>query len=143
MPTTDQFTLRNTASEFIQKSHIAALDVSYDLSSRWSIGGKYAYRLGEISVDRVDPEFFDNTARLYVVRSDYRFAEHWEALVEARVLQMPDLDEERRGSLVAVSRRIGDNFKVGLGYNFTDFSSDLTDLSFDHRGTFLNLTGAF
>jgi hypothetical protein len=32
--------------------------------------------------------------------------------------------------------------KVGVGYNFTDFSDDLTDLSFDHRGAFLNVTGA-
>jgi hypothetical protein len=29
--------------------------------------------------------------------------------------------------------------KVGIGYNFTDFSDDLTDLSFDHNGVFPNL----
>jgi hypothetical protein len=41
-----------------------------------------------------------------------------------------------------VSRYLNPRFKAGLGYNFTDFSDDLTDLSFDHRGVFLNLTGA-
>jgi hypothetical protein len=32
--------------------------------------------------------------------------------------------------------------KLGVGYNFTDFSDDLTDLNFDDRGAFLNVTGA-
>ena len=31
--------------------------------------------------------------------------------------------------------------KAGAGYNFTDFSDDLTDLSYDHRGAFINLIG--
>ena len=26
-------------------------------------------------------------------------------------------------------------------YNFTDFSDDLTDLSYDHQGAFVNLIG--
>jgi hypothetical protein len=31
--------------------------------------------------------------------------------------------------------------KVGAGYNFTDFSDDLTDLSYKHQGVFVNLIG--
>ena len=45
------------------------------------------------------------------------------------------------GALTAVSRYLGDNLKIGLGYNFADFSDDLTDLDYDHQGFFLNLTG--
>jgi flagellar motor protein MotB len=143
VPTSDQLTLNGSAAEFVQKSHVASVDVTYDLTRRWSIGGKYAYRLGEISLDRVDPEYFDNSASLYVLRADYRFRENWELLMETRLLDMPDLDEQRQGALFAISRNVGDHFKVGAGYNFTDFSSDLTDLSFDHHGMFLNFTGAF
>ena len=142
VPTTDQITLRSTAAEFIQKSHVGAVDLTYDLTPRWSIGGKYAHRRGEMSLTRDNPEFFDNTADLYVVRADFRFKENWEGLVEGRVLDMPDLDDKRSGTLVVVSRYLNAHFKVGAGYNFTDFSDDLTDLSFDHRGVFLNLTGA-
>ncbi|HET9308125.1 MAG TPA: OmpA family protein, partial [Candidatus Sulfotelmatobacter sp.] len=50
VPTTDQFGLQQTATDFLQKSHIAALDVTYDLTANWSVGGKYAYRLGEASL---------------------------------------------------------------------------------------------
>jgi len=142
VPTTDQISLSNIAAEFIQKSHIAAVDVTYDISQRFTIGGKYAYRLGMVSLDRENPEFYDNNASLYVVRGDYRFREHWEFLLEGRLLHMPDLDERRAGALATVSRYVGDHLKVGLGYNFTDFSDDMTDLSFSHQGVFLSLTGS-
>ncbi len=142
VPTSAQITLQNIAAEFIQKSHIAAVDVSYDVTPRFTVGGKYAYRLGQVSLDRENPEFFDNNASLYVIRGDYRFRKDWEILLEARLLDMPDLNESRAGALAGVSRYFGDHVKVGLGYNFTDFSDNLTDLSFDHHGVFLNLTGS-
>jgi len=142
VPTTDQITLQNIAAEFIQKSHIAAIDVTYDLTPKFTIGGKYAYRLGQVSLDREDPTFFENNANLYVLRGDYKFRDNWEFMAEVRMLDMPDLSESRSGVLATVSRYLGDHLKVGLGYNFTDFSDDLTELSFDHQGVFLNVTGS-
>jgi flagellar motor protein MotB len=141
VPTTDQVVAQNIAAEFIQKSHIAALDLSYDLTPSWSIGGKYAYRRGEVSLDREDPEFFANAAHLFVVRADWRFRKAWEGLAEMRTLELPDVSERRSGALVAVYRYFGDHVKIGAGYNFTDFSEDLTDLSYDHQGAFINLIG--
>jgi flagellar motor protein MotB len=140
-PTTDQVASVNTPVEYLQKSHIAALDLTYDLTADWSIGGKYAYRLGQASLDREDPEFFDNSAHLLVLRTDWRFRKDWESLVEARVLDLPDVDERRSGALVAVYRYLGEHLKVGAGYNFTDFSDDLTDLSYDYQGAFVNVIG--
>ncbi len=57
------------------------------------------------------------------------------------MLEMSDINERRSGALAAVSRYLGDHLKIGIGYNFTDFSDDLTDLSYDHHGAFLNVTG--
>ncbi|HET9693995.1 MAG TPA: hypothetical protein VFP48_06400, partial [Steroidobacteraceae bacterium] len=141
VPTTDQVTYVDTAAEFIQKSHIAALDLTYELTPNWSIGGKYAYRLGQVSLDREDPEFFDNSAHLLVLRADWRFLEDWEAVTEARMLDLPDVEQQRSGALVGVYRSMGQHLKLGVGYNFTDFSDDLTDLSYDHQGAFLNVVG--
>ena len=143
VPTTDQLTLSSMAAEFIQKSHVGAVDLTYDLTPRWSIGGKYAHRRGELSLTRDNPEFFDNTADL--LRRSHGLPLQGELgrhASKARVLEMPDLSDKRSGALVVVSRYLNPHFKVGVGYNFTDFSDDLTDLSFDHRGVFLNLTGA-
>ncbi|HEX7962550.1 MAG TPA: OmpA family protein [Terriglobales bacterium] len=138
VPTTDQVTAQNTASEFIQKSHIASLDLTYDLTAKWSIGGQYAHRLGQISLDRVQTEFFDSPAHLGVLRLDYRFHTEWESLAEVRMLDLPNISQRRRGALAAVYRYLGKNLKVGTGYNFTDFSDDLTDLKYNHRGVFVN-----
>ena len=61
--------------------------------------------------------------------------------MEARTLELPDVNETRTGALLAVYRYLGENLKVGAGYNFTDFSEDLTDLSYDHQGVFINVIG--
>ncbi len=142
VPTTDQVTLQNIPAQFIQKSHVAALDVTYDFNKYFSLGGKYAFRLSQVSLDRDDPHFFDNNAHLYIVRGDYRFLKNWEGTVEGRMLDLTDLDERKIGSLFTIYRYLGDNMKVGVGYNFTDFSDDLTDLSYDHQGVFFNLVGS-
>jgi hypothetical protein len=142
LPTAGQRTSANAVADYIQKSHIGAIDVNYDLTSKWTIGGKYAYRLGEMSLSRDDPQYFDNSAALYILRTDYRFREKWELMVEGRLLDMTDISEHSAGTLVTVSRYLGEHFKVGVGYNFTNFSDDLTDLNYDAKGFFLNLTGA-
>jgi hypothetical protein len=121
---------------------VASLDVSYDLTPKWSVGGKYAFRRGEVSLDRVNPNFFANDAHLVILRTDYRFWKDWEVLAEGRMLGLLNLDERRSGALFSISRYLGDHFKVGIGYNFTDFSEDLTDLGYDHHGFFLNFTGS-
>ena len=142
LPAAGQVTPQDTAAQFIQKSRIVSVDVTYDLTQQWSLGGKYAYRIGEASLDRVNPQFFDNTADLYIVRIDWHFHQEWEATIEGRALTMPDLKQTRSGALVAVYRHLGKHVKAGLGYNFTNFSEDLTDLSFRSHGIFMNVVGA-
>ncbi|HEX7286969.1 MAG TPA: flagellar motor protein MotB, partial [Candidatus Angelobacter sp.] len=141
VPTTDQLGLQNTAAQFLQKSHIAALDLTYDLTANWSVGSKYAYRLGEVSLDRVQSSFFANAAQLAALRLDWRFLKQWDSLVEVRTLDLPDINQSRRGILAAIYHHIGKNLKAGVGYNFTDFSDDLTDLRYNHKGVFVNLIG--
>jgi hypothetical protein len=62
-------------------------------------------------------------------------------LAEVRTLYLPDLNQDRRGALVAIYRHITKNLKAGVGYNFTNFSDDLTDLKYNHKGVFVNLIG--
>jgi hypothetical protein len=142
-PTAGHVGAENTPTEFIQKSCIAALDLNYDLTPAWTVGGKYAYRLGQVSLDRVNPVFFDNTARLGILRLDWRFLKNWEVMAEGRMLDLPDVSQRKIGALGAIYRYLGKHLKVGAGYNFTDFSDDLTDLNYDHQGAFFNLVGSF
>jgi hypothetical protein len=141
VPAADQLSPSGSGSGVIQRSHIAAADVMYDLTPRWTVGGKYAYRLGEVSQDRADREFFDSRAHLYVLRADWHFVHRWDALVEGRMLDLPDAGDRLGGALVGIYRHIGNHIKVGAGYNFSKFSDDLTDLDYDHQGLFINVIG--
>jgi len=97
--------------------------------------------MGQESLDRVHPNFFDNAARLAVLRVDWRFLKQWEGLAEVRTLDLPDVSQRRSGALAAIYHHIGKNLKAGVGYNFTDFSDNLTDLKYNHKGVFVNLIG--
>jgi hypothetical protein len=143
MPSADQVTGTNTASDYIQRSHIGAVDVMYDLMPRLSVGGKYAHRYGQVAQDRENPEYFDSRAHLYVLRADWHFVHRWDALIEGRWLDLPDAQDSRSGVLVAIYRHLGNHIKVGVGYNFSDFSDDLTQLDYKHQGLFINLIGKY
>ncbi len=139
VPTAEQNA--GTDAGVVQRSHIGSLDVMYDLTTRWTLGGKYAYRYGQVAQDREDPEFFESRAHLCVLRADWHFVHRWDALFEARRLDLPDAQDSRSGTLVGIYRQVGNHLKLGLGYNFTDFSDDLTQLDYRHHGLFINLVG--
>ncbi|HET7526362.1 MAG TPA: OmpA family protein [Burkholderiaceae bacterium] len=143
LPSSGQELVPNTAATYIQKSHIVSVDAIYDLTRSWSVGGKYARRMGQISQDRVNPVFFDSTADLYIARADWHVMRKWDLTIEGRVLSVRQANDTRSGALVAVYRHLSDNVKLGAGWNFTDFSDDLTNLSFTHRGAFINMVAMF
>ena len=144
LPSSAQVTATGVNVDFAQRSHVFSVDGSYDIKSWLTVGGKYAYRLGELRLSR-DPSapWFDSRSDFIAGRIDIRFVEGWEMLAEARRLSVSEADDARVGGLIAVYRQLDDNLKFGVGYNFTDFSDDLTDLSFDEDGIFINVLSVF
>ena len=126
-----------------QRSHVISLDGTYDINEILSIGGKYGFRYGEISANRVGDDFTKSTAHLGVLRADLHIVKNWDAVVEGRVLHLPEAKSTRYGAFAAVYRHFGDHLKLGVGYNFADFSDDLTDLTYDDQGVFINVIGKF
>lgn len=144
--TTDGTTtpISTTGIDYQQRSQVLAADVTYDLSPRWTVGGKYAWRQGELRASRDDSApWFQSSAELAVLRLDWKVVRRWDWLVELRTLRAKELGDRRSGWLTAGYYHLNENFKVGLGYNFTDFSDDLTDLDYRSRGWFLNMLGKF
>jgi hypothetical protein len=130
--------------DFAQRSTIVAVDGTYQVTPRLDVGAKVAYRLGELRPSRdSSAPWFDSQALFLALRADYRVVKEWDVVVEARRLSVKEADEVRTGGLVAVYRHLGDHVKIGAGFNFTDFSDDLSDLSYDDRGFFLNVIGKF
>lgn len=125
-----------------QESHVFSIDANYDLNTHWTLGGKFGFRLSESAADDTSP-FVQNNAWLGVINARYHMVHEWDALIEARTLRTELAQTTQYGLLGAVYRHIGDNFKLGVGYNFGRFSDDLTDLTHDDRGVFVNLVAKF
>jgi len=133
-----------------QRSHIISADVNYDLTPWLTVGAKYGFRYGEVRY-RTDgspsapfeDEWQASSAHLGILRADLHLVKSWDVLLEGRMLAMPEADTVDYGALVALYRHIGNNFKVGVGYNFGRFSDDLRDLTLDDKGVFVNAVGKF
>jgi hypothetical protein len=125
-----------------QKSHVFSIDATYDLSDRWEVGGKVGLRLSESAPDAATP-LAQNDASLLVVNARYNLTYQWDVLLEARHLRATQAGLSDTGGLVTVSRQIGENFNLGLGYNFDAASDDLTDLTRERSGVFVNLVAKF
>lgn len=129
-------------AQYDQRSQVASLEGVFALGDRWSLAPKLATRWGEYRLGRGVGEWLDSRADFMALQLRYHLPGAWDALAEVRQLDAR-LGGTRRGGLLGVDRQIGGNFKIGVGYNFTDFSDDLTDLEYDHRGFFLNLAGFY
>ncbi len=135
--------ITNSVIDYSQKSHVFDVDSIYDVTPWLSIGAKVGARLGEVSPSRTTENWFSSDAELFVLRADLHLVREWDALIEARRLQSHTTDDSRSGFLVGLYRHITDNVKIGAGYNFTNFSDDLTDQSYRSRGWFVNAITKF
>jgi hypothetical protein len=142
LPGTDQVTVDGTTNGDYQRSHILSADFIYDLTDIVSVGAKYGMRYGQTR-PRAGGVWVDNIAHLAVARADINVARAWDVLLEGRMLWSPTSDSTQLGVLAALYRHMGDNFKVGVGYNFGRFSDDLADLTADDHGVFINAVGKF
>jgi hypothetical protein len=132
------------AADYSQRSKVLAMDTIYDLRPWLSVGAKFGYRWGALKSNKVsDSPWFDSSANLWVLRSDLHLTREWDASLEWRRLAAKEAGDARSGALLAVYRRVGDHFKVGAGYNFTNFSDSLTDMSYRYKGWFVNAISTF
>ena len=143
LPSPGQVSPNNSRIDYAQKSQVFSVDAIYDLYPWLSVGGKYGVRWGELRETKVRGEWFTSRADLLILRADWHFVKEWDAHVEARKLRAREAEDSRAGFLVGIYRHVGEGIKVGVGYNFTRFSDDLTDLSYRSRGWFLNILGTF
>lgn len=134
----------NGTVDYAQRSHVLAVDATYDLTPKWTIGGKYAYRLGELRYSRDDSaDWFSSEGQLLILRGDWHVVKEWDATLEWRYRSENAANDSRHGLLGAVYRHVNQNVKLGVGYNGTEFNDDVTDLDYDANGWFINLVGKY
>ena len=125
-----------------QRTHVFSVDAEYDLNPNWSIGAKFGARWSETSLAAGQP-FERNDAYLAVVNTRWHFAHKWDGVLEVRHFEAKQAGVSETSVVGAVYRHVGENVKIGIGYNAGSFSDDLTDLTADDKGIFLNVIAKF
>lgn len=125
----------------VQRSTVASVEGSYDLDPQWTVGAKLGYRASETGADTAS--LSANDAWLAVANARYHVGFKWDVLIEGRYFEATDAGFSDTGFLAAVYRHVGDHAQIGVGYNFGSFSDDLTDLTTDDGGAFVNIIAQF
>ena len=124
-----------------ERLHVLSTEVLYDINKRWELGAKVGIRYGQIRLNRNGEDWFDYGAKLGLIRARYHLNHKWDGIMEYRALATVDGDDLRQGALIGFDYHINNNLKIGAGYNFTDFSDDLTDLDYENRGWYFRILG--
>lgn len=142
LPSPGQLSASGTVSTYEQRSHVLSVDGIYDVVPKLSVGGKLGYRFGELrDTSLAGGKWFSSRAWLAIARTDWHVVHEWDVMGELRYLSAQEAGDAKSGALVGVYRHINRYVKLGVGYNFTDFSDDLTNLDYKSRGWFVNMIG--
>ena len=126
-----------------EKSHILSAQMSYQLNSKWTFGSQVSMKMYGIRTDRDAGDWYERKLYLGALRANYHLIKNWDAMVEAHLLSIEDAGM-KKGFLVGVYRDVGEHVKMGVGYNFTDFSDDLTQSNdYQAGGWFINIIGQY
>ncbi|MBU9889392.1 MAG: hypothetical protein KTQ49_05960 [Candidatus Omnitrophica bacterium] len=128
---------------FDQAAHIVSADIAYDLNRYFGLVEKVAFKRSIVNTSS-NTAVAGNTF-LSANRINFHVTRKWDLAVEYRILwQSASLDTLKHGALVEIDREFYEYVRLGIGYNFTDFSDDLRDTnSFRSQGPFVRMTGKF
>ncbi len=135
-------------ANYRQRSLIGEADAIFQVTKNFDVGAKYGVKVGEVTSCRTCTDWYGSNIHLLVGRVDWHVVKNWDALLEGRAMWQGNVGNSgesaiRLGALAAVYRHVGDNLKVGGGYNFGSFDDNLTDVSFDKQGLFINAIAKF
>lgn len=143
VPTAGQLDGIGRVADYAQKSQVVSIDTIWDVKPWLSLGFKYGLRVGKLRMNKTEGEWFSSRADLMVLRADWHWVNEWDIVTEVRNLRAKEARDARAGALVGVYKHVAKHVKVGAGYNFTNYSDDLTDLSYRSRGWFINVLSTF
>ncbi|QOW24192.1 hypothetical protein INQ43_10840 [Lysobacter sp. H23M47] len=129
-------------ADYDQRSQVLSLEGVYKHDQHWEYAAKLARREGEVRYGRGTGAWADSATTFAAGQVRYELIQKWHALAEYRWLDV-DNGGTKQGWLAGVDRDINRNFRLGVGYNFTDFSDDLTNFDYHHKGWFINLVGSY
>ncbi|MCY4046173.1 MAG: hypothetical protein OXE99_14010, partial [Cellvibrionales bacterium] len=129
-----------------EKAHIFETESIYDLNQYVDIGAKAAWKKTDETFVRADNSRLplENDIYLLALSSSYHLMNSWDVMGEYHWKADRNSDDVLQGALVSVNKLIGKNLKLGIGYNFSDFTDDLVHKdNYEAHGFFINMLGTF
>ena len=123
-------------------TQVASIEWSFDITPRLEWVEKEALKTTEEKVGDRSPVKTSTTLAIH--RLNYNFVSVWDLGVEYRLRTVDVADDKQTGWLAELMYGIGSNFRIGVGYNFTDFSdNEFSENDYSVRGTFLRFQGKY
>ncbi len=125
-------------------AHILSADIAYDAMKYLGLVEKLAYKLATLETPDIGQASLVHTF-LFAHRFNFHVTRKWDVALEYRLLfENGAASNMRQGPLLEVDREFFEYTRLGVGYNFTNFSDDLRkSASFDSTGPFVRMTGKF
>ena len=124
---------------YSENSHIFSAEGIYDISQKWQLAEKVAYKRTGVMLDNKPENTAYSDTYLWINRLNYHTIYNMDIYGEYRLLNNIQANDKKWGFLFGTYKHINNNTKFGIGYNFTDFSDDLTKLDYNAKGWFMNL----
>jgi hypothetical protein len=126
-----------------ERSQVFSIDVIYELNPRWQLVEKLAYKNGDVKLNSIEDSWTASETFLWINRLNYQLQEDIGVFAEYRILETSLAEDRNNGFLLGGYKQFPYNMRLGIGYNFTDFNDDLTALSYEADGWFINLIKAW
>ena len=98
----------------------------YDMTDQWQLAEKIAYRLE--SEQDTGFQFTQTHTWLVIHRLNYKIDSDWTVSGEFRNLVQVEAKDNKQGVLLEAIRHINDSTELAIGWNFTKYNDDLTNL---------------
>ncbi len=121
-----------------ERSAIATLEGVYDLIANLQLSEKLAYKSSALRSDDTE-EWITSDTYLWINRLNYAILAGWGVYGEYRRLWNTLAQDSKQGYLIGMDWDIAPHTQLGIGYNFTDFNDDLTNLNYESQGLFMNV----
>ena len=127
-----------------EESHIIETEGIYAYNSRIDLGAKFAYKQKNEIFNRESGAVVNVENDIYLtgLSVSYHVIKDWDITGEYHWKIDREYDQSEEGALVSLNKHLTDNFKIGLGYNYSEFNDDLVHESeYSAKGLFVNLVG--
>ena len=123
-------------------TEVASIEWSYDVSPRLEWVEKNALKIKEETVG--DRPAVRTRTSLSIHRLNYNFVGDLDLGLEYRLKRVEEAHDQQAGWLTELMYSLGRNCRLGVGFNFTDFSdNEFSENDYSVRGIFLRVQGKY